>query len=78
MLQCTCCSRITTIANLNLTASWCCSSVQSSDSVPLIFWWRRNNHFFVLKVPEGRHVKGHVGKDHQVLKECKECVDCGI
>lgn len=55
--------------------SWRHSKVQSSRSVALVFCCHTNGHLFVPKVPEGRHVEGHVGKDHQVLKEGEERVD---
>lgn len=51
------------------------SKVQSSRSVALVFCCHSNDHLFVPKVPEGRHVEGHVGKDHQVLEEGEERVD---
>lgn len=47
-------------------------------SVSLVFRRCGNDHLFGPKVPESRHVEGHVGEDHQVLEEGEQSVDSGF
>lgn len=47
----------------------------SFSSETFVLGRRGHDDFFTAEIPEGRHVEGHVGEDHQVLKESEEGVD---
>ena len=54
-----------------------CVGVAPSGSVSFVLRPRGHHHLLASKVPEGRHMEGHVGEHHHVLTQRKQRVDWG-